>query len=251
MAGLIDAAAEVERLTKRLAKTQQELAKTRAKLGNENFVRNAPPEVVATERERAGRPRAHRRRDCSAQLERMQGMLGAVNDAHAPAHRCAGLARALGRHRARDPRQARAGAPVPGLPAGARPPADRGRAGRRQDHPGPRAGARAGPGLAARAVHQRPAAGRHHRRVGVRPRHGSSFNFRRGPVFTQLLLADEVNRASPRTQSALLEAMEERQVSVDWHDLSRCPSRSSSSPPRIRTSSWAPSPCPSRSWIAS
>ena len=42
------------------------------------------------------------------------------------------------------------------------------------------------------------------------------FQFRRGPVFTQLLLADEVNRASPRTQSALLEAMEERQVSVDW-----------------------------------
>ncbi|HUQ09728.1 MAG TPA: MoxR family ATPase [Steroidobacteraceae bacterium] len=43
----------------------------------------------------------------------------------------------------------------------------------------------------------------------------SSFTFRKGPVFTQLLLADEVNRASPKTQSALLEAMEERQVSVD------------------------------------
>jgi MoxR-like ATPase len=41
------------------------------------------------------------------------------------------------------------------------------------------------------------------------------FSFRKGPIFTQLLLADEVNRASPRTQSALLEAMEERQVSVD------------------------------------
>jgi MoxR-like ATPase len=41
------------------------------------------------------------------------------------------------------------------------------------------------------------------------------FSFRKGPVFTQLLLADEVNRASPKTQSALLEAMEERQVSVD------------------------------------
>ena len=38
---------------------------------------------------------------------------------------------------------------------------------------------------------------------------------RKGPMFTQLLLADEVNRASPKTQSALLEAMEERQVSVD------------------------------------
>lgn len=42
-----------------------------------------------------------------------------------------------------------------------------------------------------------------------------SFEFRRGPVFTNLLLADEVNRATPRTQSALLEAMEERQVTVD------------------------------------
>jgi MoxR-like ATPase len=42
-----------------------------------------------------------------------------------------------------------------------------------------------------------------------------SFEFRRGPVFTNLLLADEINRATPRTQSALLEAMEERQVTVD------------------------------------
>jgi MoxR-like ATPase len=42
-----------------------------------------------------------------------------------------------------------------------------------------------------------------------------SFHFRPGPVFTQVLLADEINRASPRTQSALLEAMGESQVSVD------------------------------------
>lgn len=41
------------------------------------------------------------------------------------------------------------------------------------------------------------------------------FEFRPGAVFTQVLLADEINRASPKTQSALLEAMEERQVSVD------------------------------------
>ncbi|MGB5833730.1 MAG: AAA family ATPase, partial [Thiohalocapsa sp.] len=41
------------------------------------------------------------------------------------------------------------------------------------------------------------------------------FHFRPGPVFTQILLADEINRASPRTQSALLEAMGEGQVSVD------------------------------------
>lgn len=51
--------------------------------------------------------------------------------------------------------------------------------------------------------------------VSVFDRAAQQFEFRPGPVFTQLLLADEVNRASPRTQSALLEAMEERQVSVD------------------------------------
>ncbi len=45
------------------------------------------------------------------------------------------------------------------------------------------------------------------------------FEFVRGPVFTQLLLADEINRATPRTQSALLEAMEENQVSVDGTTL--------------------------------
>jgi len=41
------------------------------------------------------------------------------------------------------------------------------------------------------------------------------FQFRRGPVFSDVLLADEINRATPRTQSALLEAMAERQVTVD------------------------------------
>ena len=41
------------------------------------------------------------------------------------------------------------------------------------------------------------------------------FEFRRGPVFTSLLLADEINRATPKTQSALLEAMQERQVTVE------------------------------------
>jgi len=41
------------------------------------------------------------------------------------------------------------------------------------------------------------------------------FTFKQGPVFTNLLLADEINRTPPKTQAALLEAMEERQVSVD------------------------------------
>src|SRR5207237_5507464 len=41
------------------------------------------------------------------------------------------------------------------------------------------------------------------------------FEFRAGPVMAQIVLADEINRATPKTQSALLEAMEERQVTVD------------------------------------
>ncbi|MCP5366518.1 MAG: MoxR family ATPase [Hyphomicrobiales bacterium] len=50
-----------------------------------------------------------------------------------------------------------------------------------------------------------------------------SFRFIKGPVFCQLLMADEINRASPRTQSALLQAMQETRVSVagQYHDLPR------------------------------
>lgn len=44
-----------------------------------------------------------------------------------------------------------------------------------------------------------------------------SFQFKKGPIFTQLLMADEINRASPKTQSSLLEAMEEKQVTIDGH----------------------------------
>jgi MoxR-like ATPase len=44
---------------------------------------------------------------------------------------------------------------------------------------------------------------------------GSTFNFREGPIFTNLLLADEINRTPAKTQAALLEAMEERQVTVE------------------------------------
>jgi MoxR-like ATPase len=51
--------------------------------------------------------------------------------------------------------------------------------------------------------------------VSIFDRSTHQFQFRRGPIFAQLLLADEINRASPKAQSALLEAMEERQVTVD------------------------------------
>lgn len=47
----------------------------------------------------------------------------------------------------------------------------------------------------------------------------AEFSFREGPVFTNLLLADEINRTPPKTQASLLEAMEERQVSVDGEPL--------------------------------
>lgn len=51
--------------------------------------------------------------------------------------------------------------------------------------------------------------------VSVYDRQSQSFVFHQGPLFSQVLLADEINRASPKTQSALLEAMEEKQVSID------------------------------------
>jgi MoxR-like ATPase len=51
--------------------------------------------------------------------------------------------------------------------------------------------------------------------VSVYERDNAGFVFHPGPVFSQVLLADEINRAGPRTQSALLEAMEEQQISVD------------------------------------
>jgi MoxR-like ATPase len=58
--------------------------------------------------------------------------------------------------------------------------------------------------------------------VAVFSQRDQQFHFHEGPIFTNILLADEINRASPRTQSALLEAMAESQVSVDGerHSLS-------------------------------
>jgi MoxR-like ATPase len=51
--------------------------------------------------------------------------------------------------------------------------------------------------------------------VSVYERDGGTFKFHPGPIFAQVILADEVNRATPKTQSALLEAMEEHQVTVE------------------------------------
>ena len=76
-----------------------------------------------------------------------------------------------------------------------------------------------------------------------------AFQFRPGAIFTNILLADEINRATPRTQSSLLECMEERQCSVDgvtypmtqpfWW-----------SPPRTRWKFKVLSRCRKHSWIA-
>lgn len=59
--------------------------------------------------------------------------------------------------------------------------------------------------------------------VSVYNQQSGQFEFRPGPVFVNILLADEINRATPRTQSALLEAMQEQQVTVDGvtHELPR------------------------------
>ncbi len=77
-----------------------------------------------------------------------------------------------------------------------------------------------------------------------------SFRFIPGPVFCQLLMADEINRASPRTQSALLQAMQEGRVSIagQYH---RCRARSMFWRRRTRSSRKAPIRCPRRSSTAS
>ena len=73
------------------------------------------------------------------------------------------------------------------------------------------------------------------------------FQFRPGPVFTNILLADEINRAVPRTQSSLLEAMEEQQVSIEG-TIFRLASPflviATQNPLSLR----ALSPCQKRSW---
>ena len=108
--------------------------------------------------------------------------------------------------------------------------------------------ARSSTRLQARAVHARPPAGRHPRLLRLQParRH---LHLQGGPIFTNVLLADEINRASPRTQSSLLEAMSEGQASIEGRRT--LPAPSWSSPPRTRWSSTAPTRCPKRSWTGS
>ena len=117
--------------------------------------------------------------------------------------------------RARHRRQARRGAPGARRAALPGPPADRGRARHRQD--------------VARQGHRASSLGCTFRRIQFTPdllpsdvtglsiynQKTQEFEFRPGPIMAQIVLADEINRATPKTQSALLECMEERQATVD------------------------------------
>ena len=86
--------------------------------------------------------------------------------------------------------------------------------------------------------------------VNVFDQRTNEFDFRAGPVFANLLLVDEVNRASPKTQSALLECMQEAQVTVDGVSYP-LPTRSWSSRRRTRSSTRGRTRCPRRSSTAS
>jgi len=91
-------------------------------------------------------------------------------------------------------------------------PGGRARTGENPDRADRRRGAR--PLVFSHPVHAGPAAGGHHRTHVFNERE-RTFEFNQGPIFANVVLADEINRAPPKTQSALLEAMEEGQVTVD------------------------------------
>ena len=79
----------------------------------------------------------------------------------------------------------------------------------------------------------------------------TEFEFRPGPIFAQMVLADEINRATPRTQAALLEAMAESRVTVDGTTHELAAAVLGRSPRRTRSTTKAPSRCPRPSSTAS
>ena len=174
-------------------------------MSSSSAVRSAPapqqpgaPQYAPTPEQCAARGREHARRGIRAGAERI-----------AAGHRASARRGRQGRRRPgrRLHRSADHAARPRARAAG-------GRARRREDADGARVQPRSRPRHQARAVHARPDA---RRRVGLADlrRRSGEFEFREGPVFTNVLLADEINRTPPKTQSALLEAMEERQVSAD------------------------------------
>src|SRR3989441_9366433 len=116
--------------------------------------------------------------------------------------------------RAGDRRQEPGDRSGPGDAALRRTPAHRRRAGHREDDAGESPGQIAGVYVSPAAVHPRSAADRHYRSPLLQSEN-SGIRVPAGPVFTSVLLADEINRATPRTQAALLECMEERQVTLE------------------------------------
>ena len=92
---------------------------------------------------------------------------------------------------------------------------------------------------------------RHHRhrghRGGSRRPASARFRFVHGPIFANIVLADEINRTPPKTQAALLEAMQEHAGHRRRADATSCPSRSSCSRRRTRSSRKARTRCPKRS----
>ncbi len=85
--------------------------------------------------------------------------------------------------------------------------------------------------------------------VSIFDKQQSEFVFHPGPIFKQMVLADEINRASPKTQSALLEAMAERQITVDGV-THRLPHPFLWSPPKTPPTNQAPFHCRNPSWTA-
>ena len=83
--------------------------------------------------------------------------------------------------------------------------------------------------------------------VSIFDAQAQSFRFHPGPIFSSVVLADEINRAPPKTQSALLEAMEERQVSQDGADAAAARSLFRHRHPESRSSRSARIRCPNRS----
>ena len=212
MAGLIDPKAELERLAKRLRKTEADLTKLEAKLSNADLRATRPPPSSSKDRARIADLRTEIGQ-LNAQIARvaaLQGAERALSHARTEARIGAILAQLDRIILGKDSQiqlclaclLARGHLLIEDVP------------GRGQDDPGACACPDAGIVVSAHAVHQRPAARRRARRVDLRSRI-RPFRFQRGPIFAQLLLADEINRASPKAQSALLEAMEERQVTVD------------------------------------
>ncbi len=110
----------------------------------------------------------------------------------------------------------------PDRPARRRPRPDRRRARDREDADRQNSRANHQRELRPHPVHTRSDAFGYHRHERFQRR---DFNFqsRQGPVFTDILLADEINRTPPKTQAALLEAMEERQVTIDGEGQSLSP----------------------------